>query len=190
MKRKHLLALALTLTSMAQAQTLKEWDDVNVNSLNRQRAHTLDVPMQSAEAAAAAYTPTNALEASPYVLSLDGTWKFRWVGTPEQASNTFYRDDFDASSWDNIEVPSAWQVYGIRNNKAWDKPLYVNTGYPFSYNDQTWSVMADRPGWFTYTGTKKTPWARTAASSPCPRHGTDATCSCASTAAGTATTCG
>ena len=157
MKRKHLLALALTLTSMAQAQTLKEWDDVNVNSLNRQRAHTLDVPMQSAEAAAAAYTPTNALEASPYVLSLDGTWKFRWVGTPEQASNTFYRDDFDASSWDNIEVPSAWQVYGIRNNKAWDKPLYVNTGYPFSYNDQTWSVMADRPGWFTYTGTKKNP---------------------------------
>ena len=157
MKRKNLFIAAVMLTGMAAAQTLNEWDDINVNSLNRQRAHTLDVPMESAEAALQAYTPTKALEASPYVLSLNGTWKFKWVGTPDQASKTFFQDSFNANAWDDIEVPSTWQVYGMRNGKAWDKPLYVNIAYPFSYNDQTWSVMADRPGWFTYTGTKKNP---------------------------------
>lgn len=141
----------------AMSQTLKEWDDVSITNLNRIRSHTLDIPVASAAEAASAYTPTNALEASPYFLSLNGTWKFQWVGTPEQASKTFFQDNFNASGWDDIEVPSSWQVYGIRHNKQWDKPLYVNTGYPFSYDKSTWSVMADRPGWFTYTGSKKNP---------------------------------
>ena len=148
---------ALSVTATAQAQTLKEWDDVSVTNLNRVRAHTLDIPVASASDAAAAYTPTNALEDSPYFLSLNGTWKFRWVGIPENAPKTFFQDSFNASSWDDIEVPSSWQVYGLRNGKSWDKPLYCNTGYPFSYDGSTWSVMADRPGWFTYTGSKKNP---------------------------------
>ena len=152
-----MVIVATICGAYATAQTLKEWDDVNVNSLNRQRAHTLDIPMESAEAAQSAYTPTNALEASPYFLSLNGTWKFKWVGTPDQAPSTFFRDNTSVSGWDDIEVPSAWQVYGMRNGKSWDKPLYCNTGYPFSYDSNTWSVMADRPGWFTYSGTKKNP---------------------------------
>ena len=153
-----MMVIAATICgAFATAQTLKEWDDVNVNSLNRLRAHTLDIPMESAEAVQTAYTPTNALEASPYFLSLNGTWKFKWVGTPEQASTSFFRDNTSVSGWDDIEVPSAWQVYGLRNGKSWDKPLYCNTGYPFSYDSNTWSVMADRPGWFTYTSTKKNP---------------------------------
>ncbi|MBO7466756.1 MAG: discoidin domain-containing protein [Bacteroidaceae bacterium] len=160
---KHLLpllALAALIAAPTSAQnepTLREWDDVSISSLNRQRAHTLDIPVASAADAAAAYTPTHALEASPYFLSLNGTWKFQWVGTPDKASNTFWNDTFDASGWDDIEVPSSWQVYGIRHNKNWDKPLYVNVSYPFSYDSNTWSVMADRPSWFTYTGTMKNP---------------------------------
>ena len=149
--------LLFTVCSLTTGQTLKEWDDVSITNLNRLRSHTLDIPVGSAAEAASAYTPTNALEASPYFLSLNGTWKFKWVGTPDQASKTFFQDNFNASSWDDIEVPSSWQVYGLRHNKSWDSPLYCNTGYPFSYDDQTWSVMADRPGWFTYRDTKKNP---------------------------------
>ena len=153
MERKHLLAAALLLSTMAgTAQTLKEWDDVSITGLNRQRAHTLEIPVNSADEAAQAYTPTNATEASPWFLSLDGTWKFQWVGRPEQASNTFFQDTFDASAWDDIDVPSTWQMYGIRHGKSWDRPLYVNTRYPFAYDEATWSVMAERPWWFTYKG--------------------------------------
>ncbi len=155
--RLTLLAIVLIGGMATQAQTLKEWDDVHVTSLNRQRAHTLDIPVGSAAEAAGAYTPTNALEASPYFLSLNGTWKFQWVGTPDKASDTFFNDKFDAAAWDEIEVPSSWQVYGLRHNKQWDKPLYVNTRYPFTYDRETWSVMADRPEWFTYRGDMANP---------------------------------
>ena len=157
-KKKTVLWLAgLVCVCGALGQTLNEWDDVTVTNLNRVRAHTLDIPVASAGEAAGAYTPTNATEASPYFLSLNGTWKFQWVGTPDKASKTFFQDAFNASAWDDIEVPSSWQVYGLRHGKTWDKPLYVNVSYPFSYNKDTWSVMADRPSWFTYTGTKKNP---------------------------------
>ena len=92
MKSSHILATVALMAACftATAQTLKEWDDVSVTNLNRLQAHTLDIPVASADEAAAAYTPTNALEASPYFLSLNGTWKFQWVGTPERASNTFF----------------------------------------------------------------------------------------------------
>ena len=155
--KRTLLLLTSCCAIAASAQTLTEWDDVSVTNLNRQRAHTLDIPVASAADVAAAYTPTNALEASPYFLSLNGTWKFQWVGTPDKASTTFFQDSFNAAAWDDIEVPSSWQVYGLRHNKQWDKPLYVNISYPFSYDSSTWSVMADRPAWFTYTGSKKNP---------------------------------
>ncbi len=136
---------------------MKEWDNVSVTNLNRQRAHTLEIPVELDEATTTAYTPSIGEEASPWFVTLNGKWKFKWVGTPEQANQSFMQDSFNASSWDEIDVPSSWQVYGVRNNKQWDKPLYCNTSYPFSYDENTWSVMADRPGWFTYTGSKKNP---------------------------------
>ena len=76
---------------------MKEWDDVSITGLNRERAHSLEIPVSSAEDALAAYTQADAWESSPYCMSLDGTWKFQWVGRPEQASNTFFQDSFDAS---------------------------------------------------------------------------------------------
>lgn len=159
MMNRHLIlcALCALLPLTAAAQTLKEWDDVRVTSLNRQRAHTLDIPVSNAADVAQAYTPTNALEASPYFLTLNGTWKFQWVGTPDRASDTFMQPTFDASAWDDIDVPSSWQVYGLRHGKQWDKPLYVNTRYPFTYDRQTWSVMTERPEWFTYRGDLQNP---------------------------------
>ena len=98
MKKIGLWIMVAMSTTLIMGQTLKEWDNVAVNSLNRVRAHTLEIPVESSDAASSAYTPTNALEASPYYLNLNGTWKFQWVGTPEQASKTFYQDSFDASS--------------------------------------------------------------------------------------------
>lgn len=151
------LFFVLMTPQFVYSQTLQEWDDVKITSINRQEARTLDIPLASATDARNAYTPTNALEASPYFLSLNGTWKFQWVNHPDKASGTFFQDEFDASGWDDIEVPSSWQVYGVRHGKNWDKPLYVNTGYPFTYDRNTWSVMADRPNNFTYNNDMKNP---------------------------------
>ena len=151
------LLAAFVCSQIAYSQTLQEWDDVKITSINRLEARTLDIPLASAADAAKAYTPTNALKDSPYFLTLNGIWKFQWVKDPQSADNKFFQDKYDVSGWDEIEVPSSWQVYGLRHGKQWDKPLYVNTGYPFTYNNKTWSIMADRPEYFTYNNEMKNP---------------------------------
>lgn len=150
------MTAAMAATMVAQAQTLQEWDDVNTYELNRERAHTLELPMAEGTTSSD-FCPVILPESSPWYLSLNGTWKFKWAGTPSSASKTFMQNDFDASAWEDIDVPCAWQVYGLHHNKSWDKPLYVNTRYPFTYTS-TYSVMADRStDSYTYAGTKANP---------------------------------
>ncbi|MBQ0023380.1 MAG: DUF4981 domain-containing protein [Prevotellaceae bacterium] len=150
---KYLSALlAFVSAATLQAQTLKEWDDVSITHLNREAAHTTQISLKD-EAAVDA----NSIESSPYYQSLNGVWKFRWVADPSKRPTGFEKADYNDATWDNIDVPSTWQVYGLRNNKKWDKPLYCNVAYPFSFDKNTFSVMADRPGWFTYGSTMKNP---------------------------------
>lgn len=61
---------------------------------------------------------------SPYKLSLNGTWKFYYVMGITKHPKNFYKEDFDTSSWDNIEVPSVWQL------KGYGKPYYIAFDYP------------------------------------------------------------
>lgn len=153
-KRTAILALAGLILAAAPlgAQTFTEWDDVSVTHLNRQKAHTTGIPLASATAVADV-----AIEESPFYQSLNGVWKFHWVADPSKSPAGFEAPGFAAEGWEDIDVPSAWQVYGVRNGKQWDKPLYCNVAYPFSYDDKTWSVMASRPGWFTYNDNMKNP---------------------------------
>ena len=139
-------------TQMAMAQTGKEWDDPSITSVNRQVAHTTSIPFANASA-----VHENDMTSSPYYLSLDGTWKFLWVKAPGQASTSFCTKDYNDASWTDITVPSSWQVYGLHNKKNWDKPLYCNVAYPFSFDESTYSVMASRPSWFSYNSNMPNP---------------------------------
>ncbi len=58
-------------------------------------------------------------------MSLNGTWKFNWSENPDTRPEKFYEDQFSVESWNDIKVPSNWEVegYGI--------PIYVNASYPF-----------------------------------------------------------
>ena len=57
---------------------------------------------------------------------LDGVWKFNWVRNPADRPTTFMNPSEDVSGWNDIKVPSNWEVegYGI--------PIYVNHQYEFS----------------------------------------------------------
>ena len=136
----------------ANAQTGTEWDNTNVTSVNREEAHTIAIPMSSE-----AEIIKNDIAASPYYQSLNGTWKFYWASNPSKVQSAMCAEDYNDAAWSDIDVPSSWQVYGIRHGKNWDKPLYCNVAYPFSYDKNTYSVMADRPGWFTYKGDMTNP---------------------------------
>ena len=119
--------LALLVGSSAQAQTITgtEWDNPDITSVNREAAHTLAIPMATEQG-----VRSNDFRESPYYQSLDGTWKFMWVKNPSLAQNMLCKKDLNDSSWGTIDVPASWQVYGIHNNKNWDKPLYCNVAYP------------------------------------------------------------
>jgi beta-galactosidase len=58
--------------------------------------------------------------ASPWYQSLNGTWKFHGSETVSARPVDFYALDFDATAWDDIEVPSCWQM------KGYGYPIYVN----------------------------------------------------------------
>jgi beta-galactosidase len=149
----YALAVAglLVVSPKLTAQTYEEWDNVSITNLNRESAHTLEIPV-----ADESQTFENAMETSPYFKSLNGVWKFNWARDVSQCPSNFFEDNYNVSGWDNIDVPSTWQVYGVRHNKSWDKPLYVNVSYPFTYTS-SYSVMANRPDYFTYNNQMKNP---------------------------------
>ncbi|MCR5751847.1 MAG: DUF4981 domain-containing protein [Kiritimatiellae bacterium] len=97
-----------------------EWEDPAVNSINRLPARTYSVPLADESAAL-----TDELEfPSPYAMSLNGEWRFRWVGDPARRPQGFEATDFDDSGWGVIDVPSCVEMrgYGV--------PIYTNNRYP------------------------------------------------------------
>ena len=76
-----------------------------------------------------------------------------WVPILRQNLKVF-RKTIRPSEWDDITVPSVWQLYGVRNGKN-GSAAYVNVRYPFTY-DEDYSVMADRPQEWTYNNDRRT----------------------------------
>ena len=137
-----LLTCVLPLAAQqVQAQTYNSqvYNDVSINSVNREEAHMVTLP------------------ADQYQASLNGTWKFRWTGTPTGIPRNFYATTYNTDAWDDITVPMPWQVYAYQNNKNWDKPLYVNTGYPFTYDGNTFQVQVNPNDWNTYNSSMSNP---------------------------------
>ena len=64
--------------------------------------------------------------ASPFRLSLDGEWKFRWAPNAESRVPDFAQENVDDSDWDLLPVPSSWQLHG------YDYPIGSNTVLPWT----------------------------------------------------------
>ncbi len=140
------IALFLCQTSPAQ-QTLREWEDPRVFAVNREPAHATLVPYPDEAAArkgALALAPNGPrAEASPFVRSLNGLWKFNWVKEPSQRPADFYKPEYDVSAWKEIRVPANWEFEGHGT------PIFLNIIYPFKRDAP--SVMGEPPkDWTTY----------------------------------------
>lgn len=66
---------------------------------------------------------------SPWYRSLNGKWKFHWSPCPAGRPSGFYKNEFDDSSWDELHVPSNWQLEG------YGFPIYLDSEYPFGEPD-------------------------------------------------------
>lgn len=66
----------------------------------------------------------------PLRQSLNGKWRFSYAVNQDTRIKDFYKDDYDCSSFDYIEVPGHIQMQG------YDKCQYVNTIYPWDGHDE------------------------------------------------------
>jgi len=101
----------------------RDWENPGMFSLNRESPHTTFVSFNDEESALTADKND-----SPNYMLLDGIWKFHYANSPDERPFWFFKDDYDTREWDDIEVPSNWQM------KGYDVPIYVNAGYPYKKN--------------------------------------------------------
>ena len=89
--------------------------------------------------------------------SLNGTWKFHFAKNPDERPKDFYQTDFDCSAWDDIIVPSNWNIVGLQEDgsQKYGTPIYVNQPVIFFHqvkkDDWREGVMREPPhNWTTY----------------------------------------
>ena len=63
--------------------------------------------------------------ASPWTVNLDGSWRFRLAGRPEELVEADVAAGTDDRDWAEIDVPGCWPLQG------WDRPQYTNIRMPF-----------------------------------------------------------
>ncbi len=122
---RHLInytLIALFIVSSAFSQR-NDWENPNVNQINKLPARATFYNFDNKDQALAGDRDQSSL-----YQSLNGDWQFKWVAKPSEASEDFQNTDFDASSWDKIDVPSNWEMRG------YGTPIYTNSTYPF-FND-------------------------------------------------------
>lgn len=66
----------------------------------------------------------------PLRQSLNGKWRFAYAVNQDERIKDFYKDDYDCSNFDYINVPGHIQMQG------YDKCQYINTMYPWDGHDE------------------------------------------------------
>lgn len=119
--RKFLLSVCVCL-SMTTFARQKEWQDPQVNAINRAPMRAAYFAYPTAEAAQAGRR-----EKASNFLSLNGRWKFNWVKNETDRPVDFYQVDFEDQYWVDFPVPGLWELNGYGD------PVYKNVGYAW-YN--------------------------------------------------------
>lgn len=88
------------------------WQDIKVFSVNTEDRSAAGFP----------YDENGGKKA----VSLNGMWKFHFCESENDILEGYYARDYDTSDFDEIEVPSEWQI------KGYGTPIYTNVNYPFA----------------------------------------------------------
>ena len=67
-------------------------------------------------------------EESDRMQLLNGTWKFQYFNSIYDVQDPFFEKDYDTENFDEIQVPSVWQMAG------YDTHQYTNIRYPFPFD--------------------------------------------------------
>lgn len=109
----YLLVFAILLSVVKiEAQTLNDWENPQVNGINKERPHAYSFLFDQKRN-------------NPAIQSLNGIWKFKWSPDPQSRPVDFYTEAYPTEKWDNILVPGNWELQGFGT------PIYTNVTYPF-----------------------------------------------------------
>ncbi len=107
-----------------------DWENQHIFQRNKEKGRTTFIPFADTEEMVAdpTYeTPWENTRSSRYML-LSGNWKFHWSKQPSERPVDFYKTGYDVSGWEEIPVPSNWEMLG------YGTPIYTNQTYPFRNN--------------------------------------------------------
>ena len=96
---------------------LKYWENPYIIKENKEDGHNNALPRKTVKDAVSGAP-------APDYLSLNGIWKFWWQTGVDDVRTDYYADGYDDSGWDDIEVPSLWQL------KGYGKPIYLCAFFP------------------------------------------------------------
>ena len=135
------------------AQTpIPDWENPEVISKNTERARATFTPYPSEKEALAGDLN------STFVKSLNGTWKFKWVSHPSKVPADFFQPATSTDSWDDLPVPSNWQVVGAREGRSYDRPIFTNIKYPFEATPPKITADTNATGLYRTTFTIPAGW--------------------------------
>ncbi|MEN8115516.1 MAG: glycoside hydrolase family 2 TIM barrel-domain containing protein [Bacteroidota bacterium] len=97
-----------------------DWENPAVFEKGQNRPHAFHIPYSSKDAAI-----QNLPNKCENYQLLNGHWKFKWVETPGQVPDGFWNPGFETGSWDEIKVPSNWQMAGYGH------PMFRNVALTF-----------------------------------------------------------
>lgn len=97
----------------------KDWENPLVVGRNREPARAVGIPFPDEAAAKRGDAGRS------FFVLLNGSWRFQLAPHPGAAPAEFHQPDFDDKDWDEIPVPSNWQLLG------YDTPYYTDMQLPF-----------------------------------------------------------
>lgn len=98
----------------------KYWENPKILHVNCMQPHAYFIPHENETKARKGIRGT-----SGFFKNLSGSWKFKYYDSVNKIDDGFYAEDYNANTWDNLTVPSNWQMHG------YDKPQYTNVNYPY-----------------------------------------------------------
>lgn len=103
-----IILLVLTIHGEAIKFTPSDYDNPAIFEKGQEKAHAFHVPFKNTENAI-----INNINNCENFTLLNGIWKFKWVATPEEVPTNFEEPQYNTNDWDEINVPSNWQMKGF-----------------------------------------------------------------------------
>ncbi|MES2649326.1 MAG: glycoside hydrolase family 2 TIM barrel-domain containing protein [Bacteroidota bacterium] len=122
--KKLFVFAALVFAAAGKAQNpVNDWENPALFEVNKEKPHATFMLFDKKQDVV-----KDDYSSSPFYQSLNGNWKFLYVDKYADRLQDFYKTSLDDAKWNDIEVPSNWEM------KGFGIPIYTNIVYPFPKN--------------------------------------------------------